>query len=150
MRKFLWTTQAIDRLRELAAQGLTSQQISDLMGVSRGAIIGKQQREGIALLGRRLFGVSPGSQQRANPDAVLPLEERSGVGPAILALRPSQCRWPVGAVQAPDFHYCSAPRADFTRPYCAAHEEAAASKADTRKAGRYVHPALTATGSWLV
>jgi GcrA cell cycle regulator len=126
-KRFLWTTQAIQQLRKLAARGLTSQQISDIMGPSRGAIIGKQQREGIVLLGRAgHFGVSPGSAWR-DPAAVLPIEERSGAAAAMVALHQSHCRWPIGAPEGPDFHYCSAARANLERPYCAKHEAVAAS-----------------------
>jgi hypothetical protein len=115
----LWITSAINRLRELAAQGKTSTEISRIMGISRGAVIGKQQREGIILLGKPLFD---DSRLLAKRNFVLPLAERSGVAAAMVALHQNHCRWPMGAPEAPDFHYCSMPRTNLERPYCAKHE----------------------------
>ena len=126
--KYLWTTQRVEQLRGLAADGLTSNEISRIMGCSRGAVIGKQQREGIVLRGRSLFGVSPGSPWR-DPAQVLPVAERSGVSNAMVALHPTHCRWPVGFVESPDFHYCSRRRVSFERPYCEEHQTAARSTA---------------------
>jgi len=76
------------------------------------------------LLSRQLQG---NGRIVADAENVLPVEDRMGVGRAMLALKPSHCRWPVGGVQDPDFHYCSAPRADLLRPYCAKHEQVAQS-----------------------
>jgi GcrA cell cycle regulator len=130
--KFLWTTQAVDRLRELAATGITSHAIAAAMGLPRAAIMGKAFREGIPLLARRNYGVSPGS---IVPDvnALLPLEERSGAPRAVAALTFKQCGWPIGDPKDGDFHYCCKPRPPgLTPPYCSEHVERASPKALTR------------------
>lgn len=38
---------------------------------------------------------------------------------AVADLTPNACRWPVGEVADPDFHFCAAPRGRGS--YCAAH-----------------------------
>lgn len=123
--KFLWTTQAVDRLRELAATGITSHQIAAAMGLPRAAIMGKAFRENIPLLARRNYGVSPGS---IVPDinALLPLEERSGAPRAVATLTLRQCSWPIGDPREPDFHFCCKPRDPRApAPYCHEHQRTA-------------------------
>jgi hypothetical protein len=92
-----------------------------------------------------LFGVSPGSEQPpANPNIVLPVEERSGVAEAMVALKPSHCRWPIGGVEDLDFHYCSARRVSSDRPYCVKHEQAASSSWTARHTS-----GLTPSARWV-
>lgn len=132
-KKFLWTTQAIRQLRKLAAQGKTSHEIADITGLSRGAVIGKMQREGIQLLGKPLFGVSPGSGKPRDPHEPLPLEQRIGAGPAILSLTHRQCGWPIGDPTDQDFHFCSARRdPNISPPYCPKHLDVGVNKLASR------------------
>jgi GcrA cell cycle regulator len=124
-KKFLWTTQAINRLRELAATGITSYEIAARLGAPRPAIMGKAFREGIPLLARKNFGVSPGSAM-PKPNALLPLEERKGAPRAVVALTFNQCGWPVGDPREADFHFCSKPRPPHASPpYCQEHQQIA-------------------------
>jgi len=51
-RKFVWHPERLARLKELAASGKTSTAIGEIMGVSKNAIVGKCNREGIALISR--------------------------------------------------------------------------------------------------
>jgi GcrA cell cycle regulator len=109
----------VAKLRELAATGIRTYEIADIMRLPRGAICGKARREGIPLLAKA-HGVSPGSA-RPDPNRLAPVEERIGVGRAVLALMPNHCKWPMGSPTEEDFHFCSAPRVDMSRPYCAKH-----------------------------
>jgi len=47
----------------------------------------------------------------------------TGAGAAVLALRPSSCRWPLGNPLADDFHFCMAPHGAGVS-YCREHERA--------------------------
>ena len=54
--------------------------------------------------------------------AVLSIEDEPvfGVRAAIDALGPDDCRWPLGEVRAPDFHFCCSPR-ELGSAYCSTH-----------------------------
>jgi GcrA cell cycle regulator len=130
--RFLWTTQAVDQLRKLAAERLSTYEIAARMGLPRPAICGKCFREGIPLLGKR-GGVSPGSIV-PDPNALKPLDQRSGAGPAIAALTARQCAWPLGDPHEDDFHFCCKPRnpgAD--PPYCEGHTTVHVAKATPKR-----------------
>jgi GcrA cell cycle regulator len=116
-----WTPVTIAELARLAGKGLTSTQIAAAMDVTRGTIMGKLRREGIALLGPpAVKGV-----QRVKKPALAPQPAR-GVAAAVLALKPTHCRWPIGDPTKDDFHYCSAPRSPHdVPPYCRKHAELA-------------------------
>jgi GcrA cell cycle regulator len=43
----IWTSDIVEQLRALAAQGLSARQIGDAVGASRNAVIGKMHRMGI-------------------------------------------------------------------------------------------------------
>ena len=113
-------------LRDLAAKGKTTYEIAEAIGCTRPAVCGMAFRNGIALLAKSgKFGVSPGSVKR-DPRAVLPLEERIGVGNAIAALMKFQCHWPMGSPTNDDFHFCSKPIGHYTSsPYCEEHQHIA-------------------------
>lgn len=133
--RFLWTTESLKILRDLAATGMRSYEIADAVGCTRMAVIGMANRRGIPLLFRRIHGVSPGSITPEDPHAPLPLEERIGVGAAVIALTSYQCAWPIGDPGDKDFHYCSKRRDhNISPPYCPDHQDVAASKAPTKLA----------------
>jgi len=54
--------------------------------------------------------------------AVLSIEDEPvyGVRAAVDALRPDDCRWPIGNVRGPDFHFCCSVR-EAGSAYCTAH-----------------------------
>jgi hypothetical protein len=54
MNRFSWTTQRIEELKRLAAEGLTCQLIGDTMGLSKNAVVGKLHRLGIKFRGPTL------------------------------------------------------------------------------------------------
>lgn len=106
----------------MAAKGLKSAEIGAILGCAHDTVIRKCGKEGIALLAGhgRPHGVSPSSMV-SNPLELLPLSERIGVGKAVLALKNQHCKWPIGDPVKEDFHFCSAPRVDMSRPYCREH-----------------------------
>lgn len=68
----------------------------------------------------------PAEKKRAvepAPAAILPNVPPSATGVpgvSLLDLKPHHCRWPIGDVSSPDFHFCGDRRVD-GRPYCRVH-----------------------------
>jgi hypothetical protein len=61
--------------------------------------------------------------------AAPPLEGRLGAGPAVMQLTGVQCRWPIGAADSDEFHFCAEPADPGLSPrYCVAHRERALSR----------------------
>ncbi len=83
----IWTDTLQVRLRELWAQGLTASQIAAELSVTRNAVIGKAHRLGLS--GR------PSPIRHAGPPKL-----------TLVALKERMCRWPVGHLGEPDFHFC--------------------------------------------
>ena len=143
--KFEWTDEAIEILTRLCAEGKSSREIGAVLGCSRLSVIGKASRCKIALGQARdaSYGAPrapdpPARPKRAPPGfapkkvskAVVPTTAfacaeirkagRLGVGDAHAALRARDCRWPIGEVDADDFHFCSR-LARLGLPYCDDH-----------------------------
>ena len=143
--QFRWTDDAVETVARLAAEGKSAGQIAEVLGVTRNTVMGKAHRAGIKLQGPHYSGVGiirvpkPARAPRArreiapksfagalavSPRAIvcveIPLVGRLGVGDAHAALRSNDCRWPIGKVEADDFHFCSRP-ARLGLPYCDDH-----------------------------
>ena len=134
-----WTPERIDRMRALAAEGQSASKIAaELGGFTRNAVIGKAYRLGVELKARPGYAAheplpvkkAPKAPKAAPPASlppflapvILPVDPEFGAVDAILGLRNSTCRWPIGEPNDPGFRFCCAP-ADLAggRPYCAAH-----------------------------
>ena len=128
-----WTPEKLRRLRDLAAAGETSTAIAKAMRLTRGAVMGKIRREGIQLKGLPAWGPRAAARPPrviAKPKAAPPAQPREiprGVGPAILALRSHDCRWPIGSPTSDDFRFCSVQIDPRSPPYCRKHTLAAIS-----------------------
>lgn len=97
-----WTTEAVERLKQLWAEGVTAREIGEqLGGVSRNAVIGKAHRLGLSSKTKKQSAEQP--QRTTGMD----LTER-------------MCRWPIGHPGDADFRFCGATRIA-NRPYCAQH-----------------------------
>ena len=106
-----WTPDMVKRLVELRRKGMTTSQIADDLGLSRGSVAGKWSR----LTEAEKMGKIP---------MVQPLLDRPNL-PQRLQLRNmdwslTSCSWPEGDPQEGDFHFCGA---DIVagRPYCDRH-----------------------------
>jgi GcrA cell cycle regulator len=144
-----WTTDRVERLRVLWAQGYSHTQVAaDLnCGMSRSAIAGKIMRlrlpprdKGHPTPIRRAppatLAPKPRPQRRNPSHNILAaiaiaedepgLPERlkgeapDGTGIKFSELRPDTCRFPRGDPQEPDFEFCGA-RALTDKPYCVHH-----------------------------
>ena len=156
-----WTYDRIQQLRDLWADGDTTEQIGRKMGITKNAVVGKAHR--LRLEARpspiRRMGVRPQKIQRQGKKPSLPLVAvcattsvmspvaPSGVAPPTSAdvVRISQspdrdgftrsradCCWPIGEPGKRDFRFCG-DVVEPNRPYCGQH----CSVAYVRKAERH-------------
>ncbi len=130
-----WTKDKIEELRGYAEWGMSSGQIGALMGLTRNAVIGKLHREGISLAPLPSRGSKAAPKRAKRPSKpkprfakplIPPLKGRMGAGPAVLAVMPYHCEWPIGDPTSEDFHFCSERRDPLAEPpYCRKHTESA-------------------------
>jgi GcrA cell cycle regulator len=135
-----WTQERIAALKTMWQDGLSASEVArKLGGVSRGAVIGKVHRLGIA--GRDLpsrpgnVGGRPSGRLRASAGGVprpsaAPRPPRPAPAPRIvfeatptaslITLTEHGCRWPIGDPDAPGFGFCGRLRADYGA-YCSGH-----------------------------
>jgi len=114
----IWTEEAIARLRELWASGVSCTAIARELGTgSKNSVIGKVHRLGLPPRQSPL----PTSARRTVPvPGAVPVTLHHATL-ATLALTSRTCRWPIGDPASPDFRYCGAlPRRDGA-PYCDLH-----------------------------
>jgi GcrA cell cycle regulator len=98
-----WTPERIARLRTLWAQGLCARDIASCLGgVSRDAVLGMLVAAGIVECG----------------DSTRQIEIMRSLG-----VKPESCRWPVGDLIDPDFHFCGEVIASGS--YCEKHSRMA-------------------------
>lgn len=145
-----WTTEAIERLRALWAEGLSTAEIGRRMGISKNAVVGKAHR---LQLSARPSPIRRDAQAPrpapAGRSATLPPLRMSAMPPrpearietrpetravpvAANVARPSavvrafprggarSCCWPIGEPGTAGFRFCTA-EAMAPKPYCAEH-----------------------------
>jgi GcrA cell cycle regulator len=134
-----WTSERVELLKQLWADGLSCSQIAArLGGCTRNAIIGKVHRLGLSARATTERAPRARSAQPRKPKAAkratrrlpgdelyTPLAIAEIAAPemrpcGLIELGPGRCRFPVGDPGDPGFFYCGgeAPR---ERPYCAFH-----------------------------
>jgi GcrA cell cycle regulator len=141
----IWTADRVERLKKLRADGWSSAQIADDLGLSRNAAIGKIYRLKLPLPTSR----SPlAPQRRRGPGSFTSLPRRNpsrnimakiaiaaaepglpehlkgempdGSGVKLGELTELTCHWPIGDPKTPEFEFCGA-RSIPGLPYCAGH-----------------------------
>lgn len=134
-----WTSNAIDQLRALWAEGLSTAEIGRRMGVTKNAIVGKAHRLDLPArpspIRKETLGGIPAAPRSKPAAREAPQAARRVVAQAPAAAAPSvaaavhpfprppslrSCCWPIGEPGTRDFRFCSA-EADPGKPYCAAH-----------------------------
>jgi len=96
-----WTTESIAALKDGYRMGQAAAGIADLLGTTKGAVVGKAHRMGLQ-----------------HPDAILP--KLRVKPPALVRSTIRKCQFPHGHPRAVGFHFCG----ETIRPdssYCAAH-----------------------------
>lgn len=112
-----WNDERIEQLKKLWADGLSASQVAGEMGgTSRSAVLGKIHRLGLSSDKPRLALSKWGGKAPPPPLITPDVELRKG----LQDLESNDCRWPVGDVREPDFHFCAKPRLA-AKPYCFAH-----------------------------
>lgn len=149
---FEWTDEAVGRLKELHAKGLSGGQIANQMpGTTRNGCIGKMHRLGLvrpqmpkskptAPVAARIEPWCPANPvssaasvpaprkpaarpKRTSPPKPAPTGKPCG----LMELTFWSCRWPEGDPRHPGFHFCNRKRVDGV-PYCAEHVAVAYSR----------------------
>lgn len=156
-----WSTEAIERLKALWAEGHSTAEIGRRMGISKNAVVGKAHRLNLAArpspIRREATGDRPAQAPapRAPRPATAP---RSTLGttipstivptspPVVAAVPPApsvvrafprlgatrSCCWPIGEPGTPSFRFCSA-EALSGKPYCQEHAAVAYVRARDRR-----------------
>lgn len=134
-----WTEEMLQRLRDLADEGLTAKEVAEKMGVTRNSIAGKAARlklEWKARKSGRHFAYERSTGQRpvrlpawgTVREATQEIDkstEPTG-SPNIFTLKAHHCRWPMwnGDADVKDKLYCGA-MAKWGSAYCHDHTEVA-------------------------
>ena len=144
-----WTNKKITQLKNLWKKGILAEGIAEVLGTSKGAVIGKASRLGCASRKlRRLprvlkqhwgYGQRPRSTRKDVLEAIL--REMEPENPTALeSLIPNQCKFPLGKEEDPVQLFCGRERwvgpRKFGPNYCKYHVHVAAKLEDPGKAIR--------------
>lgn len=165
-----WTDERVATVRKLWADGLSASQIAmRLGGVTRSAVIGKVWRLGLqgrAPTSRLQSAKRPKSKKQKRPtpfDAMKaalaaafaaapieppPMPDKSAPADqrrSLLELEPHHCRWPIGDVREPDFHFCGAQKVAGLS-YCLAHARKAYQPPQPKRSVPVAVPVKTSEG----
>lgn len=111
-----WPPERIEQLRQLVAAGMIFREIAALMGITKGAAIGKAQRMGFTrdadapLTPMQL--VQHEADARRHPPSPPPCPSFPP---------PGGCLWPHGHPREAGFHFCAERVASPGLPYCSEH-----------------------------
>ena len=136
-----WTEDRIEALKALWQAGSTAKQVSQVLGVSRNAVIGKVHRLGLGgrhapAAPRSIAGQAPRRTPARTWTAATPKPpvsprptrrryvESAELPPTVqlLTLGVRSCRWPIGHPDEAGFGFCGRDRAG-AGPYCAHHRQ---------------------------
>ena len=141
--KRTWTAECEKLLKTRWAEGKSATRIAaEIGGISRNSVIGKVHRLGLS--GRRKTP-APSIRKPGHPRPPPPKPNRTDVTPfkgppklpdlplpvvelvapsesrcTLLDLTNSKCKWPIGTVGDPDFHFCGGKSIEGL-PYCGPH-----------------------------
>lgn len=121
-----WTPARIATLQGLLTGEHTARQIAERMGLSRGAVLGRVRRMGLAdgLAPQPVYVRTP-PMPKPPPAPRLVIEPPKpkppviGLSVSILALTSGMCRWPTGEGE---HTFCGLPWAGDHGPYCTDHK----------------------------
>ena len=142
-----WSASVISRMKNLFDKGMSTSEIGKRLGFSKNAIVGKINRLGwnapkkkAAAAGQRpkaahkpkKAALKPQPKKKPAPKKIhkpTPTEARQSKkniervilhSAQLMALRPDQCRWPLGDPDSDNFRFCG--EKCFTgKPYCFEH-----------------------------
>ena len=104
-----WTEKMVSQFRKLRSEGLNLTQIADAMGLSKGAVIGKNRRI------NRPWENMPQPKKTPHALVISPVKTVPRAAGTYRA-----CQFPIGDPRKPSFHFCNAASVP-GKPYCADH-----------------------------
>jgi GcrA cell cycle regulator len=126
MRKNGWTQSNIDSMLSLKDEHST-QEIADIIGTTKNAVIGKLNRMKKMTEFSHLF-IKKSKEEGITKDIKMKLKRKFTIKPATVIgeyslseLAPKQCRFPHGDPKSPDFGFCGAEK--HGRTYCKKHHD---------------------------
>ncbi len=107
-----WTPEKIKLLKKLWQKGKSTVEIGRELGMSKNAVVGKVHR--LELDAR------PSPIKKSTTPKVPVKEEPENKVVTLMDLRINSCRWPIGDLKDPDFHFCGK-ECQTGKPYCSEH-----------------------------
>lgn len=105
-----WTDERIKLLKKLWQNGTSTVEIGRALGISKNAVVGKVHRLEL-----------PPRPSPLKSEGKKPLKRPVKVGHvALMDLKLTSCRWPIGDPKDPDFHFCGE-QSVTGKPYCQEH-----------------------------
>jgi len=141
-----WTPQEDAALRAALAKRMTATQAAAHLTavfrreITRGAVIGRAHRTGVAINGDHPNNTNGRTIKPKRPSILPPSPSPSTFGPVS---RDSTCKWPIGDPREQTFGFCGAIKPVDNCPYCAPHARIAyASIADRRRHDAFVRKGI--------
>jgi GcrA cell cycle regulator len=131
-----WTTEKVEKLKELWSKGNTASQIAEMLGdTTRNAVIGKAHRLDLEARApsKQSNSLKNKTENRAAKKTPQPMSRKSKFQSILLDknfetekptslenLTESTCKWPIGHPDEENFYFCGrSPEGEF--PYCKLH-----------------------------
>ena len=131
-----WTTEKVEKLKELWSKGNTASQIAEMLGdTTRNAVIGKAHRLDLEARApsKQSNSLKNKTENRAAKKTPQPMSRKSKFQSILLDknfetekptslenLTESTCKWPIGHPDEDNFYFCGrSPEGEF--PYCKLH-----------------------------
>ena len=129
-----WSALEDEIMARMAGQGKSGSEIGEALGRPRNSVIGRCNRQGIKLRGRKVANKGGRPRKAISPPKPLAQPAAPIVSPqprppqpesprmiTLMQLTRSSCRWPFNDPKKPDFRYCGLSQHGDS-PYCEAHQ----------------------------